>query len=67
MKLYTAARLLKLETRALIHGKYVDAAPGQTFETVDPAIGEVLVKVAARDPATVGLAAKAARTACERD
>ena len=33
----------------MIHGKYVDAAPGQTFETVDPAIGEVLVKVAARD------------------
>ena len=51
----------------MIHGKYVDAAPGHTFETVDPAIGEVLVKVAARDPATVGLAAKAARTACERD
>lgn len=45
----------------MIHGKYVDAAPGQTFETVDPAIGEVLVKVAARDPANIGLAAKAAR------
>ena len=44
---HAQAKALKLETRAFIGGRYVDAVTGETFETVNPATGKVITKVAA--------------------
>jgi len=49
----------------LIDGKWVDAASGKTFSTVDPATEEVLVQVPAGDREDVDRAARAARRAFE--
>ena len=51
------------QTRILIGNKWVDSASGKTFETMNPATGEVLAKVAEADSADVDLAVKAARKA----
>lgn len=51
--------------KLLIDGKWVDAASGQTFETINPATGEVLAKVAEGDTADIDLAVNAARRAFE--
>src|SRR5262252_2505123 len=48
-----------------IGGKWVDAVSGKTFETFNPATGEVLAHVAAADKADIDLAVKAARKAFE--
>ena len=40
------ANKLKLEGRAFINGKYVDAIDGQKFENINPATGDVLCSVA---------------------
>ncbi|HSH57669.1 MAG TPA: aldehyde dehydrogenase PuuC, partial [Halomonas sp.] len=37
---------LSFESRAFINDVFVPAASGETFETVNPATGEVLAKVA---------------------
>jgi len=50
-------------TQCLIGGKWVDAASGKTFETVNPATEEVIAEVAEGDAADVDLAVKAARKA----
>jgi len=47
----------------LIGGKWVEAQSGATFDTVDPATGEVLASVAAGARADVDAAVKAARQA----
>jgi aldehyde dehydrogenase (NAD+) len=47
----------------LIDGKWVDSASGKTFETVNPANGEVLARVAEGDKEDVDRAVKAARRA----
>jgi aldehyde dehydrogenase (NAD+) len=47
--------------KMLIDGKWVEAASGKTFETVNPATGEVLARVAAGDAEDVDRAARAAR------
>jgi aldehyde dehydrogenase (NAD+) len=49
----------------LIGGKWVDSASGKTFETINPATGEVICQVAEGDKADVDKAVKAARKAFE--
>src|SRR6266496_1402329 len=49
----------------LIGGKWQDSVSGKTFETVNPATGEVICQVAEGDKADVDLAVKAARKAFE--
>jgi aldehyde dehydrogenase (NAD+) len=47
----------------LIDNKWVDSASGKTFETLNPATGQVIAKVAEGDSADVDKAVKAARKA----
>jgi aldehyde dehydrogenase (NAD+) len=49
----------------LIGGKWVDSQSGKTFETVNPATGEVICRVAEGDKADIDMAVKAARKAFE--
>ncbi len=51
------------QTKILIDNKWLDSVSGKTFETTNPATGEVLAKVAEADAADVDLAVKAARKA----
>jgi len=51
--------------KLLIDGKWVSASSGKTFDSIDPATGEVLAKVAEGDKADIDLAVKAARRAFE--
>ncbi|MGE3316477.1 MAG: aldehyde dehydrogenase family protein [Planctomycetaceae bacterium] len=53
------------QTKLLIDGKWVDAASGKTFETLNPATGEVIATVAEADKADVDKAVAAARRAFE--
>ncbi len=57
------ARSLDLRTRAFIEGRYVDAASGATFDSVNPATGKVLAQVAAGDEEDINRAVAAARAA----
>ncbi len=52
-------------TQCLIDGQWVPAASGKTFETINPATGDVLAQVAEGDKADVDKAVKAARKAFE--
>ncbi|MCX7668841.1 MAG: aldehyde dehydrogenase family protein, partial [Anaerolineae bacterium] len=54
---------LDLETRAFIDGRYVPAASGRTFQTINPATGRVTAAVAACDIEDVDRAVAAARRA----
>ncbi|MFQ5411170.1 MAG: aldehyde dehydrogenase family protein, partial [Phycisphaerae bacterium] len=47
----------------LINGEWRDAASGKTFETINPATGDVLAHIAEGDAADVNEAVKAARRA----
>ncbi|KAJ4850896.1 Aldehyde dehydrogenase 2 member B7, mitochondrial [Turnera subulata] len=47
----------------LINGKFVDAASGKTFPTLDPRTGEVIAQVAEGDQEDINRAVAAARTA----
>ena len=49
--------------KLLIGGKWVDAASGKTFETVNPATGQVLAQVAEGDAEDINRAVAAARKA----
>jgi phenylacetaldehyde dehydrogenase len=51
--------------KMLVDGKWVDAVSGKTFETYNPATGEVLARVAEGDRADIDQAVKAARIAFE--
>jgi len=51
--------------KMLIGGKWVDAVSGKTFETYNPATGEVLARVAEGDKADIDIAVKAACKAFE--
>src|SRR5215475_11525138 len=57
------ARALKFRTQAFIDGRYVDAASGATFDTLNPATGKLLARVAAGDAEDVDRAVAAARSA----
>jgi acyl-CoA reductase-like NAD-dependent aldehyde dehydrogenase len=54
------------EHRLLIGGELVPAADGRTFETVDPATGRAIARVAHAGPADVDRAVTAARAAFEQ-
>ncbi len=51
--------------KMLIGGQWVNAQSGKTFETYNPATGEVLARIAEGDRADIDLAVKAARKAFE--
>jgi phenylacetaldehyde dehydrogenase len=53
------------ERRLYIDGKFVDAATGKTFETPNPATGEILAHVAEGDAEDIDRAVRAARRAFE--
>lgn len=59
------AAALRPPTNAYINGKFVKAWSGRTFETVNPATGETLARVASCGPADVDYAVKKARQAFE--
>ncbi|CAL9186299.1 aldehyde dehydrogenase family 2 member C4-like [Musa acuminata AAA Group] len=50
-------------TKLFVNGQFVDSVSGKTFETVNPATGEVIAKVAEGVEADIDLAVKAAREA----
>ena len=50
-------------TRLLIDGQWVNAASGKTFETRNPATGEILAQVAEGDAEDINRAVAAARRA----
>jgi acyl-CoA reductase-like NAD-dependent aldehyde dehydrogenase len=52
-------------TQAFIDGSFRDAISGETFETENPASGEVITSVAAGNAADIDLAVQAARRAFE--
>jgi aldehyde dehydrogenase (NAD+) len=53
-------------TKLLINGKWVDAASGKTFPTINPSTGEVITQVAEADSADVDKAVVAARAAFDQ-
>lgn len=50
-------------TQLIIDGKFVNSISGKTFDTINPATGEVIAKIQEADKADVDLAVKAARRA----
>jgi aldehyde dehydrogenase (NAD+) len=54
------------QTKMLINGVWQNAVSGKTFETLNPATGEVIAKVAEGDKADVDKAVAAARHAFEK-
>ncbi|MCK6456892.1 MAG: aldehyde dehydrogenase family protein [Phycisphaerae bacterium] len=52
-------------TKLLINNEWVSAASGKTFDTINPATGEVITSLAEADRADVDKAVKAARAAFE--
>src|SRR2546430_10925810 len=54
------------QTKMLIDGKWVDSTSGRTFETINPATGEVIARVAEGEAPDVDKAVKAARKAFEK-
>lgn len=57
------AKNLTPETRLFIDGKFVDAVQGQTFDNLNPATGELIVKMARGTEADVDLAVASAKKA----
>src|SRR6476469_1509047 len=55
----------RFQTQAFIDGAFRDAASGATFETENPATGEVIATVAAGDATDIDLAVHAARRSFE--
>jgi phenylacetaldehyde dehydrogenase len=59
------SQFLATPRKLLIDGRWVAASTGKTFDSIDPATGEVLARVAEGDRADIDLAVKAARRAFE--
>lgn len=57
------ARSVSIEGRAFINGRYVAANSGRTFQSINPATGQVLADIAACDEYDVNDAVKVARRA----
>jgi 4-guanidinobutyraldehyde dehydrogenase/NAD-dependent aldehyde dehydrogenase len=55
------AKALKIRTQAFIEGRYVEAASGATFDSINPATGQVLARVASCDQEDVDRAVASAR------
>jgi 4-guanidinobutyraldehyde dehydrogenase/NAD-dependent aldehyde dehydrogenase len=60
---HARAAELAIHGQAFIDGRYVDAASGATFDSINPANGRVLAKVAACDAVDVDRAVASARAA----
>src|SRR5579872_6794351 len=58
-------KFLKNNKKIFIGGKWLDAASGKTFATLNPATGDVLAHVAEGDRADIDAAVRAARKAFE--
>jgi gamma-glutamyl-gamma-aminobutyraldehyde dehydrogenase len=56
---------IKFRTRAFIDGRYVNAASGKTYASVNPATGKPLAQIAACEAPDVDAAVKAARRSFE--
>ena len=61
----SVANFIGAPTKLLIDGQWQDAADGRTFETIDPATGEVITQVAHAGNDDVNRAVSAARRAFE--
>src|SRR5689334_25224417 len=59
------AEFITKTSKILIDGRWSDAASGKTFETYNPATGEVLARVAEGDREDIDRAVRAARRAFE--
>src|SRR5258707_8344962 len=59
------AKAAATQTRLFINNEWVDPIGGDTFDTYNPATGQVIAKVAAAGPKDVDKAVKAARRALE--
>jgi 4-guanidinobutyraldehyde dehydrogenase/NAD-dependent aldehyde dehydrogenase len=59
----TRADALRIESRAFIDGKYVDAFNGETFDCISPIDGKVIAKVARGGGEDIERAVKASRKA----
>ena len=59
------SQFLATPRKLLIDGKWVSSSSGKTFDSIDPATGDVLARVAEGDKADIDLAVKAARRAFE--
>src|SRR5437660_4353626 len=57
------ARRLSFRPQAFIDGRYLDAASGATFDTMNPATGKLLARVAAGDEEDINRAVGSARAA----
>jgi acyl-CoA reductase-like NAD-dependent aldehyde dehydrogenase len=55
------ARALEFRTQAFLDGRYVDAASGATFDSVNPATGKLLARVSAGDQEDINRAVTSAR------
>src|SRR3712207_5158548 len=53
--------------KLLIGEEWVDSATGETFETIDPATGDVICRIAKAGPEDVDRAVKAAQAALDGD
>jgi 4-guanidinobutyraldehyde dehydrogenase / NAD-dependent aldehyde dehydrogenase len=60
------ARMLEFRTQAFIDGRYLDAASGATFDSINPATGKLLARVAAGDEEDINRAVTSARAAFRR-
>ncbi len=65
MQAFTRPTVKVRQTKMLIDGQWRDSVSGKTFETLNPATGQVIAHVAEGDAADVELAVKAARKAFE--
>ena len=60
------ANLPKFQTQLLINGKFQNSQSGKTFDVLNPATEEVLVKVQEGAEADVNLAVKSSREAFDK-
>ncbi len=58
---HSRASNLVIRGQAFIDGRYVDAASGATFDSINPATGKLLAKIASCDQADVDRAVANAR------
>ena len=59
------SQFLATPRKLLIDGRWIAASSGKTFDSIDPATGEVLARVAEGDRADIDAAVRAARRAFE--
>jgi 4-guanidinobutyraldehyde dehydrogenase/NAD-dependent aldehyde dehydrogenase len=60
---HECASALTFRTKPFIDGRYVDTEAGATFDSINPATGKLLARVAAGDTPDIDRAVKAARAA----